>query len=85
MTGQGNGSIPLRVVNDTYNDHPFGTIVSTVHAQGNQNVKPVSLPTTLPPFANSSSISKWKDLSNATIALIEFFIGNQTTEIGYTR
>jgi FtsP/CotA-like multicopper oxidase with cupredoxin domain len=68
VTGQGNGSIPLRVVNDTYNDHPFGTIVATVHVQGNQNVKPVSLPTTLPPFANSSSISKWKDLSNATIA-----------------
>jgi len=31
-------------------------------------VKPVSLPTTLPPFANSSSSYKWKDLSNATIS-----------------
>ena len=68
VTGQGNGSIPLRVVNDTYADEPLGTIVATVHVQGNQNVKPVSLPTTLPPFANSSSISKWRDLSNATVA-----------------
>jgi FtsP/CotA-like multicopper oxidase with cupredoxin domain len=68
VTGQGNGSIPLRIVNDTYNDHPSGTIVATVHVQGNQNVKPVSLPTTLPPFANSSSSYKWKDLSNATVA-----------------
>jgi len=68
VTGQGNGSIPIRYVNDAYNDHPIGTILATVHVQGNQNVKPVSLPTTLPPFANSSSIYKWKDLSNATIS-----------------
>jgi suppressor of ftsI len=68
VTGQGNGSIPLRVINDIYNDHPVNTTVATVHVQGNQNVKPVSLPTTLPPFANSSSSYKWKDLSNATIS-----------------
>jgi FtsP/CotA-like multicopper oxidase with cupredoxin domain len=68
VTGQGNGSIPLRVVNNTFNDHPYGTVYATVNVQGNQNVKPVSLPTTLPPFANSSSSYKWKDLSNATIS-----------------
>jgi suppressor of ftsI len=67
VAGQGHGSIPLRVVNDTYSDHPTGSVVATVHVQDNQNVKPISLPTTLPPFANSSSISKWKDLSNAPV------------------
>jgi suppressor of ftsI len=62
VTGTGNGSIPLRVVNDSFNDHPYGTVLATVHVQGNQkDVKPVNIiPTTL-------SYPK-KDLSNATIA-----------------
>ena len=65
VTGTGNGSIPLRVVNDSFNDHPYGTVLATVHIQGNQKeVKPVSLPTTLPSFSKEQ-----KDLSNATIAV----------------
>jgi suppressor of ftsI len=65
VTGTGNGSIPLRVINDLFNDHPEGTIVATVNVQGNQkDVKPVNIiPTTLPTFS-----SEQKDLSNATIA-----------------
>jgi suppressor of ftsI len=62
VTGTGNGSIPLRVVNGS--DEPQGRVVATVNVQGNQkDVKPVSLPTTLPSFSNEE-----KDLSNATIA-----------------
>jgi suppressor of ftsI len=62
VTGTGNGSIPLRVVNDAFNDHPSGTALATVNVQGTQkDVKNVNIiPTTLPYPKN--------DLSNATIA-----------------
>ena len=61
VTGTGNGSIPLGIVNDTFNDHPSGTVLATVHVQGNQ--KPNIIPTTLT-FRGPGQ----GDLSNATIA-----------------
>jgi FtsP/CotA-like multicopper oxidase with cupredoxin domain len=62
VTGTGNGSFPLSVVNDAFNDHPLGTVLATAHVQGNQ--KDVNIiPTTLQKFSNEE-----KDLSNATIA-----------------
>ena len=62
VTGTGNGSFPLSVVNDAFNDHPLGTVLVTAHVQGNQ--KDVNIiPTTLRTFSNEE-----KDLSNATIA-----------------
>ncbi|MFL6323399.1 MAG: multicopper oxidase family protein, partial [Nitrososphaeraceae archaeon] len=63
VTGTGNGSIPLRVVNGS--DERPGTVIATVNVQGNQkDVKPVNIiPTTLRTFS-----SEEKDLSNATIA-----------------
>jgi suppressor of ftsI len=62
VTANGSGSFPLSIVNDAFNDHPYGTVLATAHVQGNQ--KDVNIiPTTLQKFS-----SEQKDLSNATIA-----------------
>jgi FtsP/CotA-like multicopper oxidase with cupredoxin domain len=65
VTATGNGAIPFRTVNNSF-AAPWasGQLIATVNIQGNQkDVKPVSLPTTLPLFSNEE-----KDLSNAAIA-----------------
>jgi FtsP/CotA-like multicopper oxidase with cupredoxin domain len=62
VTATGNGTIPFRTVNNSFTQ-PYDHLIATVNIQGNQNVKPVSLPTTL----NFQGPGQG-DLSNATIA-----------------